>query len=500
MQTGEFASVFDQIAPRCYVSVAQYFRTSADQDTRRITAHLQQAVRNLITVQPCLGGVLSEDDTAFIRFHSRPVPELNDIEIREIDCRQVSFADLEEKHYGPSYCCNPEFAVPPPNSEFVPVFRAAICWYQDGFAVLTFLHHTVADGLSCQYLIEALAAVTWDEIKLPRHRQLRFGEPSWKSMVRRGSIAPSTSSSAPASASSRQHGQHEAVQFDQHCAYAAKGCESGPLAHRGTTTPPGPLTQLLVQVSTPGTDDASCTRFCKRAAQAWILTMTSRDRAGRFKRRHEMTTGIEADAEEDEPLADLLFAVGLNRADDELGSRAVYSKVSYPVSRLIKALDDPAEVRKLEIHISKAVETARLPQFRRAYEETFENYFREGGDPSRIQVSADQADPYVFIFNTWRFMGKTGDRVTPIRWKFPCFSSPKAPDCIRKVASGYGGASYGLVQPSTRVCRDGKRSPDEILITLESGDAREFTALVDEQKHAGITSCWEVLDMIEQTA
>ncbi|KXJ85161.1 hypothetical protein Micbo1qcDRAFT_223736, partial [Microdochium bolleyi] len=149
-QINDFSSVFDQIAPRCYVSVAQYFRTSDDQDTREIATHLQQAVRNLLTVQPCLGGVLSEDATAFIRFHPRPVPELQDIEIREIDCREVSFADLEEKHYGPSHCCNPEFAVSPSKSEFVPVFRAAICWYQDGFAVLTFLHHTVADGLSCQ--------------------------------------------------------------------------------------------------------------------------------------------------------------------------------------------------------------------------------------------------------------------------------------------------------------------------------------------------------------
>ncbi|KAH7021560.1 uncharacterized protein B0I36DRAFT_354199 [Microdochium trichocladiopsis] len=161
------------------------------------------------------------------------------------------------------------------------------------------------------------------------------------------------------------------------------------------------------------------------------------------------------------------------------------------------AFDDPAEVRKLEIHISKAVETARLPGFRRAYEETFENYFREGGDPSHIQVNADQADPYVFIFNTRRFMGKCGDRTTPIRWEFPCFATPRVPDCIRKVAPGYGGASYGLVQPSTRI--DGKLSPDEILITLESADTREFTALVDERRHAGITACWEIIDKIEQT-
>lgn len=435
---------------------------------------------------------------AFIRFHSRPVPNLNDIEIKEIDCRQTSFADLESKHYGPSYCCNPGFVVPPPNSEFVPVFHAAICWYHDGFAVLTFLHHTVADGLSCQYLIEALAAATWDEIMLPRHRQLRLGEPSWENMTRRGSNAPLTSSSAPADPS-RRASRHEAVRFDQHCAYAAKGYNSGPLAHWGSSTLPGLLNQFLVQVSTQGNEDASCTRFCKRAAQAWILIMISRDRAGRLKRRHEARTSVHTGTE-DEPLADLFFAVGLNRADDELGSRAVYSKVSYPVSRLTKALDDPAEVRKLEIHISKAIETARLPQFHRAYEETFENYFREGGNPSGIQVSADCNDPYVFIFNTWRFMGKTGDQTTPIRWKFPCFSSPKAPNCIRKVASGYGGASYGLVQPSTRVCRDGKRSPDEILITLESNDAREFRTLVKERKHTGITLCWEVLDIIEQSA
>ncbi|KXJ85625.1 hypothetical protein Micbo1qcDRAFT_169295, partial [Microdochium bolleyi] len=37
-------------------------------------------------------------------------------------------------------------------------------------------------------------------------------------------------------------------------------------------------------------------------------------------------------------------------------------------------------------------------------------------------------------------MGKCGDRTTPIRWKFPCFAKPKAPDCIRKVAPGT--ASY----------------------------------------------------------
>lgn len=511
MQAQEFTSVFDQIAPRCYVSVAHFFRTSADQDMKSISGYLQQAVQRLITIQPCLGGVLSEDDTAFIRFHPRPTPQLGDIEIRELEYRQVSFADLENKHYGPTYCYNPELAVPNDNP-FVPVFRVAICWFQDGFALLAFLHHTIADGLSCQYLIELLAAVTREETRLlPRHRQLRLGEPTWKSTPphRHTSTAPvaSSSSSTPTTPapSSRNSPQQEVVQFDQNCVYTAQGCESGPLTQRGTLIEPGRLTQLLVQVvPTHGSEeDASCTRFCRRTAQMWILTMASRDRAGRFQRRYETSTVVNSKVEEEPgadgeevPLTHLIFAVGLHRAEDELGSRAVYSRVSYPLPRLIKALDDPGEVRKVEVQITKAFEAARQPRFHTAIQSTFENYFRDGGDPSQIQLDADLNDPYVFFFNTWRFMGKTRDRITPICWKFPCFSAPRAPDCIRKITPSYGHGPYGLVQPSPHTHRD----IDDILITLDSDDARHFTALVSERGHTGVTSSWEVLDMAEQSA
>lgn len=518
MQAQEFTSVFDQIAPRCYVSVAHFFRTSADhgltgQDMKSISGYLQQAVQKLITIQPCLGSVLSEDDSAFIRFHPRPTPQLNDIEIRELEYRHVSFTDLENKYYGPSYCYNPEFAVPNDNP-FVPVFRVAICWFQDGFALLTFLHHTIADGLSCQYLIELLAAVTREETQLlPRRRQLRLSEPAWKSTPphRRTSTAPVASSSnsstpttthAPSSRNSAQEVDH----FDQNCVYMAQGCQSGPLTQRGTSIEPGRLTQLLVQVVPTRSnqeEDASCTRFCRRTAQVWILIMASRDRAGRFQRRYETSTVVNSKVEEEPgadgeevPLAHLIFAVGLHRAEDELGSRAVYSRVSYPIPRLIKALNDPGEVRKVEVHITKAFEAARQPQFHAAIQNTFENYFRDGGDPSRIQLNADYNDPYVFFFNTWRFMGKARDRITPICWNFPSFSSPRAPDRIRKITPTYGRGPYGLVQPSPHARRD----VDDILITLDSDDARHFMALVSERGHTGVTSSWEVLDMVEQSA
>ncbi|KXJ85288.1 hypothetical protein Micbo1qcDRAFT_180958, partial [Microdochium bolleyi] len=221
-QVRDFSSVFDQIAPRCYCT-------------------------------SCLSGVLSEDDTAFIRFHRRPIPDLHDIEIREIACRCLSQAP-RKRTTDTATAASSSSQLSPYKSEFVPVFRAAI-WTASRFSHSSTLRRR------------------WAVLPLPRHRQLRFGEPSWKSMVRHGSVAPSESSTVPADPSKRDVDRYS-VQFDQQCAYAAESC--GPPASKTITTPPGRFTQLLVQVSTPGTDDVSCTRFCTWAAQAWILTMTLR--------------------------------------------------------------------------------------------------------------------------------------------------------------------------------------------------------------------------------
>ncbi|KAH7012557.1 uncharacterized protein B0I36DRAFT_339621 [Microdochium trichocladiopsis] len=231
--------------------------------------------------------------------------------------------------------------------------------------------------------------------------------------------------------------------------------------------------------------------------------MVARHRAGRLQKQPGT---IYMPVPEQEPLAHLLFAVGLSRADDELGNHAIYSKTSYSVSRLLRALDDPAEVRELEIHISKAIKTAHLPVFTHMHEQAFKDYFRTGGSPQGIHLCADEADPYAFFFNTWRFMGQsTRDKTMPIRWGFPCFPAPRAPDRIRKVAPGYGAASYCLMQPSTRTgSRDDadEDSADEIVITLDGDEAQEFIAVVAtaERDHAGIASRWQVLDMIAETA
>ncbi|KXJ87296.1 hypothetical protein Micbo1qcDRAFT_208319 [Microdochium bolleyi] len=493
------SSVFCQIAPRCYVTIAHFFRTSVDQDSRAIEVHLKQAIRDLISIQPSLSGLLSEDEAGFIHLRPQPLPELHEINVKELDCRQTSFDDLEDKHYGPSYCIGPDFAMPLAGND--PAIRAALCWYKDGFAVVTLLHHTVADGLSCQYLIEALAATSCEQKDGFGHRQLRMGEVDRKEPTQAGLTTLSSGSTSTTGPS-----KEDQALFDEHCAYIADGYESGPLARKVTVVPPGPKTQLLLRAWTPhkATEDAySCSRFCKRAAQAWILIMVARHRAGRLQQRPGT---VHMPVPEPEPLAHLLFAVGLSRADDELGSRAIYSKTSFPASRLLRALDDPAEVRELEIHISKAIKAAHRPGFAHMHEQAFSDYFRNGGSPQGIRLCADEADPYAFFFNTWRFMGQsTRDRAAPIRWSFPGLPAPRAPNRVRKVAPVYGAASYCLVQPSTKTGRrddDDEDSADEIVITVEGGEAREFIALVAaaEREHAGIASRWQVLDMITETA
>ncbi|KXJ84917.1 hypothetical protein Micbo1qcDRAFT_169838, partial [Microdochium bolleyi] len=78
-------------------------------------------------------------------------------------------------------------------------------------------------------------------------------------------------------------------------------------------------------------------------------------------------------------------------------------------------------------------------------------------------------------------MGKCGDRTTLSDGCSPVSPRPRCPTASAR-------PRYGLVQPSTRICRNGRHSPDEILVTLKNGDAHECTALVDERRHAGITS------------
>lgn len=183
MPSGRLASAFAQISPRSYTTVAQFFRLdSLDQEkSRAIAAHLQQATKDLAAVQPLLNGVLSEDDEGLLHFSSPETlaPELlyESSAVKEIIAhRDVSFDHLEDNHYGPSYCNDSAFAMPLTGRND-PVFRVALCWHSDGFVVVTYLHHAIADGLTCRHVIEALAATTCGQLDDNfRHCQLKLGE------------------------------------------------------------------------------------------------------------------------------------------------------------------------------------------------------------------------------------------------------------------------------------------------------------------------------------